>query len=262
MTNRNEIDLEKKVFRKYISKDRYHKELQRSILVDGLGSKTDLFKTLNVLGHSDENCKIEFQIIEPFSFRKSYLQASRFFCAKEKLTVLKELFVRLGEVLAYIHSIKPVSSADCFPKGFFEDRFNKQTDEVFIHGDFTMNNIFIYNNEFTIIDWNTSSLFDFHAEVGPAYWDISFFASSLFNISFTTLFSYQQKKFLMNEFLSSYVEKRALNKKAFLIELKSFLLSYNYYALANYKSVLEKNKNAFLLKRSKDQLERFISELK
>jgi hypothetical protein len=118
------------------------------------------------------------------------------------------------------------------------------------------------NEEIYLIDWSTSPVFEFSANFGPRYWDLSSFISSLFYFSFSTFFSYKVRKDLTQAFLSGYLKKSNLDSNIFLNRFQAFLSSYNYYKL--YNSVHKSSKSIiirFLIAYSNNRLNKFIFSL-
>lgn len=257
------VDNESEVFRKFIPSEKFQNELEMSTIAYELGQSTDLFDSLLIKNIDSSKKAIEFELLKKYStIREHYIKNAKYGSSDQQFKHLKALFQRLGKSLSFIHNgeakFKGVEKRG-FPKEFFKQEF--ENDLVYIHGDFTMRNI-LYIKEVEklfIIDWNTSPIFDFSANYGPRYWDLSFFISSFYLFSFTTFFSYKSKQELVAAFLFAYLENSNIEKKTFLDKLSNFLKSYNYYRL--YGSVLYTDKNfmkRMLLKYSERMLEKFI----
>lgn len=264
--NKFEIDLKHNLFRKQIPLEKFQNERDMSFGAYELGKSTELFDTPAILKVDADKCEIEFELItQCTTLRKYYINNSRFGTTSEQLSHFKYLFHSLGKSLFFIHSgnafFDKIQKRK-FPDGFFKGDF--KTDLVYIHADFTMRNI-LYNQEndkLFIIDWNISPVYNFSANYGPRYWDLSFFISSFFLFSFTTFFSFQQKNELAKAFLQGYLETINIDKNIFLQNLKRFMLSYNYYTL--YGSVLDSPKTIskkILLPYTKTMLNKFIQKI-
>lgn len=256
------IDTEIEVFRKFIPAEKFQNELEMSTVAYELSQSTDLFDSLLIKSVDSSKQTIEFELLKNYStIREHYIKNAKYGASVQQFNHLKLLFQRLGKSLSLIHTgiakFKAVEKRG-FPEKFFKQEFGE--DLVYIHGDFTMRNI-LYIEEIEkllIIDWSTSPIFNFSANYGPRYWDLSFFISSFYLFSFTTLLSYKSKQELVSAFLSSYLENLNIEKKTFLEKLSKFLLSYNYYRL--YGSVLYSDKNItekMLLRYSERLLNKF-----
>lgn len=260
------IDTESEVFRKFIPAEKFQNELEMSAIAYELGQSTDLFDSLLIKSIDSSGKAIEFELLKKYStIREHYIKNAKFGTSDHQFKHLKALFQRLGKSLSFIHNgdskFKGIEKRG-FPENFFKQEF--ENDLVYIHGDFTMRNI-LYIEEIEklfIIDWNTSPIFDFSANYGPRYWDLSFFISSFYLFSFTTFLSFKSKRELIAAFLSAYLENSNIEKKAFLDKLSKFLRSYNYYKL--YGSVLYSDKNIvekMLLRYSVRMLNKFILKI-
>lgn len=263
--NKYRIDSENNLFRKYIPSNKFQHELDMSRGAYKLASETDLFDTPIIKNFDSDKNEIDFELlIEITTLREYFIKTSKFGTSSKQLSELKQLFYRIGRSLFLIHSGEKYFDGvfkAIFPIGFFNDDFKE--DLVYIHGDFTMSNILNgKNNRLFIVDWNISPVYDFSANFGPRYWDLSFFISSLFYFSFSTIFSFGTKKKLAKAFLTGYLEKSNLDTKEFLQELQEFLSSYNYYKL--YHSIYKKENSItrkLLLGYTKVKLNKFINSI-
>ena len=243
--NISEIDLENGVFRKYVPADKFRCELQMNKEARKLTLNNGLFEVPDIKFADAENYVIEFELIKDIKMlRAFFITNAKFGALSKEKSLLYNLFNRIGKALSLIHNIGQNFDDDSkktFPKDFFHSKFEK--DLVFIHGDFTLSNI-LYNensNNLYIIDWSTSPVFDFSANFGPRYWDLSFFVSSLFYFSVSTIFSYQLRISLLKEFLAGYLFEKDIDRKIFSANFKEFFSSYNYYKL--YDSIYKSDKN-------------------
>jgi len=263
---RFEFDYEQNVFRKHLNKEKFHSELEMSQLAASLSLKSDLFNTPAIKNVEFDNHIIEFELRkEAITLRQFFIKKAKFGASTNQLAILKKVFYRVGQSISIFHNVDKEStniSKRRFPKDFFSPPFNNNN--VFIHGDFTLRNILysVDTNRLDIIDWNTSPIFDFSANYGPRYWDLSFFISSLFYFSYSTFLSFDVRKQLSKSFLSGYLNISNVDTQNFLVELSEFLYHYNYYKLYNSATSVKKNKSdLLLLSRTKSKLDKFIKLL-
>lgn len=213
-----------------------------------------------------ENGEMTFELlINCKNLRQIFIKKAGFISNTKDLQKLEEIFRRVGKALYQVHS-KLVQKSDlekqALPSQFIDNQNIK--DLVFIHGDFTLNNV-MYNeslDKIYFIDWSSSPVFEQPANFGPRFWDISFFISSTFYFSFSTFFKISFRKKLIENFLSGYLENHQESTSHFNKKMFSFLSQNNYYNL--YRSYW-KNKNQsfrdrFFQSISANFLNRFINE--
>jgi hypothetical protein len=262
---RSDTDDAQDCFKKYLSPEKFQNEWEMSTAAYKISIKTGLFVSPIIKKVLPEENIIEFELLRDFiPVRVVFIKNGKFGASYEQLGFLKKLFYRIGKCVYQIHTESQIFKEipkRTFPKGFFSDRF-KDT-PVFLHGDFTLNNLLykMQTDEIVIIDWNTSPIFPFSANYGPRYWDLSFFISSLFYSSFSTFFSYGLRKKLALEFLNGYSSENEHNSKALFKELQQFMKSYNYYKLyrQHYKSNLSFSRRV-LVSHTKVKLNRFLED--
>lgn len=197
------------------------------------------------------------------NLRAVFIEKAGFFSSKKDRDKLQEIFKRVGKSLYYIHS-KLFQQKDLekhsLPFQYVENQ--EINDLVFIHGDFTLNNV-MYDeslDKIYFIDWSSSPFFEQPANFGSRFWDLSFFISSTFYFSFSTLSKIVFRKKLIDNFLSGYLEN--YQESSFSLKRKMFiyLSENNYFNL--YRSFWrEKNlsiKIRFLQYISKNSLNRYI----
>ena len=260
------FDFENNIFRKHITQDKFESELEMSLLANTIGSTSNLFNTPSVSGIDREKCLLEFELIqEAITVRKYFVDLAKWGASPEKLAVLEKTFFKLGQSIYLIHSTE-LGSIDIaikeFPNGFLKVRTPQ--DKVLIHGDFTLSNILISpkTKRINIIDWSTSPIYEFSANVGPRYWDLSFFISSLYYFSYSTFLSIQVRISLVKAFLSGYLQDTDIVSTEFLKDLSDFLKSYNYYELYYSNGLVKTNSsNRFLIARSRKKLNQLITKL-
>ena len=97
---------------------------------------------------------------------------------------------RIGQCLAIIHSNYKLSDnlVDSLPN----DLANINSKQVFIHGDFTGNNILFHqhNDKLFIIDWMMTKIHEEKATFGTVYFDIAWFL----NFQYFSQFSFNYLK--------------------------------------------------------------------
>ncbi|MBC34773.1 MAG: hypothetical protein CL663_01830 [Bacteroidetes bacterium] len=259
-----EIDPDRKIFRKYIPEAKFLNEVAMSQRAKLLSESTKLFRVPAILNIEKEQGFVDLELIENCkTFRQFYISNAKFGANKKQKDLLISHFSQLGKSLWQIHQedMNDDLQKTSFPEGFFDERF--ANDHVFIHGDFTMRNILIDSekNEPYIIDWSISPLFDFSANFGPRYWDLTFFISSLFLFSPSTLFSYKSKTEYAKAFLTAYIVEIDVDKAVFVRKLQQFLMEYNYYKLYDSKlkqrSLIKKVIQSYSIKK----LYRFANDL-
>jgi len=266
ITNRVEFDFHNNIFRKYLSKEKFISELEMSQLASDISSTSNLFDTPNLIRSDHDNSILEFELIDnAITLREYFIALAGWGATPKQQSELCNIFYRLGQSIFIIHN-RDINSINVsirkFPSALFSQELIDQS--VLIHGDFTLSNILFTrkSERIDIIDWSTSPIFHYSANVGPRYWDLSFFISSLFYLSYSTFFSYQLRGKLVKEFLSGYLHDADLNSAVFLSELSGFLRRYNYYKLYYSDNKMEINRsNQFLIKRTKSKLDALISLL-
>jgi len=266
ITNRVEFDFHNNIFRKYLSKEKFISELEMSQLASDISSTSNLFDTPNLIRSDHDNSILEFELIDnAITLREFFIALAGWGATPKQQSELCNIFYRLGQSIFIIHN-RDINSINVsirkFPSALFSQELIDQS--VLIHGDFTLSNILFTrkSERIDIIDWSTSPIFHYSANVGPRYWDLSFFISSLFYLSYSTFFSYQLRGKLVKEFLSGYLHDADLNSAVFLSELSGFLRRYNYYKLYYSDNKMKINRsNQFLIKRTKSKLDAFISLL-
>lgn len=257
------IDSQKGVFKKTVPHDQIEHEIEMNRLAYKSSSE---FKVPEVLKVDLDKGELEFELIKNArTIREVFIEKSKLGAFRTNAPLLTELFVRLGKSLATIHRFDPNDdriTVRRFPDSFFSDSF--KTREVVLHGDFTLSNTLFdeETNDLIVLDWNISTFFNFSANYGPAYWDVSYLICSLFFASPATLFSYKMRETLALKFLSGYLQSFSVEeKKEFVEKLNEFIYAYNYFKL--YKSANSKGsvKSKFLIFVSKKHLNRFNRRL-
>ena len=268
--NINEIDKANNLFIKIIPPEKFQNELEMSAAAYELSKETKLFKVAAIKNHDISQRKITYEFIpEQISFRKYYNAKARFGFSKKDYIETEKQFNKIGKSLFAIHSnssfFEPVPKRK-FPSSFLSKSTINTDDYVYIHGDFTMNNVLIspqQNDQLYIIDWNVSPIFDFSANYAPRFWDLSFFISSLFFLSPGTFWAYKPRKKLALAFINGYLADSNIEKKNFIFNLSTFLKNYNYYIL--YQKHYEQSANLyqkFIIKHSAKGLSQFAEKLK
>jgi len=228
-SGRFEIDKERKVFIKYLAESKFQSERDMSKLGAEVGQTSGLFSTPTLIQAYSDKCVLEFELLEHTSTLRNY-------------------FIEMAGI--------------DFPDGFIEDRFSETS--VLLHGDFTLGNLLYDSTSETlnIIDWSISPVFDFAANHGPRYWDLSFFISSLFFYSYSTYFSFNMRVDLTKSFLVGYLAENDLDRQTFVRELADFVSLYNYYDLYDgHKKVKRTLSEQFLIRRSLSKLQALIQRL-
>ncbi|MCH2230260.1 MAG: aminoglycoside phosphotransferase family protein [Crocinitomicaceae bacterium] len=240
-SSENRIDQEKGLFIKKAPQDKLNNEYQMSSYGYELSQNSKLFQSPKPIVLSKG--ELSFELLKDISpLRSFFIKTIKENSTKEALRILKSHFVQLGKVLADIHSGENSNGLEkkAFPSDFFNSKWNQ--DDVTIHGDFTTNNVlFNSNNEgITIIDWSISPIFDFVANQGPRYWDITVFLSSLFLSSIKTYFKTEIRVELAKVFIESYIEASNIKEVLeFKRNLSEFLLEYHLYKV--YKGKIDFN---------------------
>lgn len=265
-SGRFEVNKERKVFIKHLTEAKFRSEWEMSGMGASVALASGFFKTPSIKHAEPEKCVLEFELLtQTATLRKYFIQMAGFGASNEQKVKLERLFERVGRSLASVHEMGKTDDSVtkiAFPDGFIENRFSEES--VLIHGDFTLGNL-LYDeetDELQIIDWSVSPVFDFAANYGPRYWDLSFFISSLFFCSYSTYFSFDLRNYLIQCFLKAYLSKTNLDKNTFAKALGDFVASYNYYDLYDtQKKVKRTLSEQFLIKRSKLKMGELIERL-
>lgn len=156
---------------KYQSAEKMRLEIIKSKRAAAIGTDTGLFSVPRIISHDRDKGSITFERVHGLRNTREVLS---------EFPSSGELLVRLGKILATIHNQLnlPADIATVLP----DMGLKLNTQPVFIHGDFSIVNIFysIDRDELVIIDWSTSHWLGNGGTVGPCYIDLGIFIQSLF----------------------------------------------------------------------------------
>jgi len=156
---------------KYQSVEKMRLELIKSKRAAAIGTNTGLFRVPRIISHDLVKGAITFERFYGLcDLRETLLE----------FPSLDELLIRLGKILATIHN--QLQLPEDITTSVSQTGLQLRTQPVFIHGDFSIVNIFysIDRDELVIIDWSTSHWLGNDGTVGPCYIDLGIFINSLF----------------------------------------------------------------------------------
>lgn len=115
-----------------------------------------------------------------------------------------KILERIGIALAEIH--KKLELPDNMVE-YLPDEFSFTGNEVFLHGDFSVDNICVSDNDHAIIilDWQMTKVHGGNATYGTRYFDIVWFINNLFTKPFHKYLSGPSVKHAAEKFLSGYI---------------------------------------------------------
>lgn len=201
----------------------YEHEKSNLLYLHGLGRENLPFVLPEISNFNDDKLILEF------NFLKDYLPLRTFYLKHISNSQIDSLFYRIGEALGYIQSLSFNENRNRFPNNFFDKPFPISR----IHGDFTLNNV-LYNpdsDSIAIIDWSMSRYFEFVSSVGPIYWDLSYFLSSLFNVSLGSFFMRKNRIKHSISFLKGLKSVTNEETRFSNVEAIDFVSRFNYYKL-------------------------------
>ncbi len=157
---------------KYQGVERTRLELIKTQLGAEIGRTTSLFRTPAIVSHDLAAGSITFERFSGFINLKQALSASR---------LNARLIERVARTLAVIHN--QLSLPDDYAIPLPDFGVEVQMRPVFVHGDFSAQNIFYRaeGDELVVIDWSvTDWLTDGNGTQGPRYVDLTILLQSLF----------------------------------------------------------------------------------
>ena len=96
----------------------------------------------------------------------------------------------------------------------------------YVHGDFTVHNILIHDEEIVLLDWSSSRWVKHQFNFAPIYWDFIWFIQSVFLIPETNDFGNEQKREISKLFVVCYL---SLTTKNSLEEIANYAIRVNRY---------------------------------
>jgi len=226
------FDKENKLFHKFPSQLMLKSELEMTLKAKELSDRSGLFYVPNVVDYTKD--KLIFELLAcNTSLRAYFLKSTKTFSmSKDNLVDIRKVFFNVGLVLGEIHSNNQVFLG--VKKKYLDLEFNiNESDNVYLHGDFSISNVLYDVNlkRISVIDWSLSQLFSSPANYGPRYWDLTFFISTFFYASLSTYYSYKLREILVREFLLGYLEKTQIDRNIFSNNLGQFIYQFNTYEL-------------------------------
>jgi len=149
-------------------------EVEKSIRGHEIGRESGLFRVPQILDYDESKGEV---VLERIADIRAVRHAVSF--DKQYGDVLE----RVGVALAMIHRKLEL------PKGMVEalpDEFVLRGNEVFLHGDFSINNVCVGNESPTIVilDWQMTKVHGGKATYGTRYFDLVWFVNNLFSKPF------------------------------------------------------------------------------
>ncbi len=146
-------------------------EYEKTLQAFNIFNKSDFFSVPKILDYDQEKGKIVFERIE------NVLKVGRF----HNLSIYSiDIAAKIGTGLANIHMKYklPENLIEPLPEELADD----DSQQVFIHGDLTGDNILFSPNDYKlyIIDWMMTKSHEGIATYGTAFWDIAWFLNSQF----------------------------------------------------------------------------------
>lgn len=190
-------------------------EVEKTVRAFEIGRECGLFRVPNVLDYDDSKGVIVFERLHDIREVKDIVA----FGHNRDLVV-----ENIGASLAHIHKELVLPKEMIIP---LPPEFSLPGNEVFLHGDLSVNNVFVGPDfpPVIILDWQMTAVHGGRATYGSRYFDLMWFVNNLFyRPSHKYLFSNKPIEPIARRFLASYFEKAetAYNAEEFVLYMNSF----------------------------------------
>ena len=199
----------KSIFRKIGNPSVIEIEYIKTNLASNISGETGLFNVPKILYYNKKDGVIDFEYLTHLKSLQNLIS--------NKDNRLFKIFENLGTVLAIIH--KNMELPYKYKKELPTEWSDSDTNKVFLHGDFTINNVCYHepSEKLVILDWSTAPALDTQITFGTKYFDIHWFICSMFTNILGFTFSIRTLKIYANAFINSYFEQQVC-KKGMLIQ--------------------------------------------
>lgn len=171
-------------------------EVEKTIRAFDIGCQSGLFRVPRILDYDESKGRVVFERIHDIQgIRHLVSFGSRYGMLLEKS----------GIALAAIHGGLELPAE---MKILLPDEFVHDGNEVFLHGDFSIDNVCVHNNnlEIVILDWQMTKVHGGVASYGTRYFDVVWFINNLFTKSFTKYMFAPSVRSGAFRFLTAYIE--------------------------------------------------------
>lgn len=196
--NKETIVLESgnKIIKEYAHVDLLNIEREKLLSANRIAKETNLFMVPEIL-----NCSLEKKTLE-LGFLDNLIPLNMLTLSNNNM---QELFRKVGNSLGVIHQKLNLNEKliEAFP-----EEWNRDFDNVFVHGDFTCVNVCYQktSGKIVILDWLTSHLIGAQYTCCSRYFDLLWFVWLVFNIYKSNLFFSWKPKVFIDSFLRGYFE--------------------------------------------------------
>lgn len=172
-------------------------ELEKTKRSARIGEQTGLFYVPLVIGFNEEENTIDFEYLRG-------LRTVQEVAVSDK-SRRYDVFTRIGAALAAIHDCLVLSPE--LKRNLPHAWMLSDEDNVFVHGDFTAQNVCVHEptNRIVILDWSTAPFIGAQSTFGSRYFDITWFIYFMFHFMPATSIVRWDAKSMSDAFMEGYI---------------------------------------------------------
>jgi len=217
--NHFEISEDNKVLTKYVDDPiQLNCEIIHTQAGIDCASNTMLFRVPKILSYDEKS--ISFEYIYP-SINYKYLLLQDYQKARMLGKKIVDIILFLQEKLSHKNKLS-------LEQPIFDDTGDMQW--CYVHGDFSMQNILVAEDQILLIDWVSSRWIDNVFNFAPKHWDFLWFVQSLLLTQESQQLKRKQISTLAREMIYEYLKKQEITTP---IELAAWAINMNTYLYHN-----------------------------
>jgi tRNA A-37 threonylcarbamoyl transferase component Bud32 len=186
--------------RKIVQPDSFSIELEKTKQAGRIGEQTGLFYVPRIMGFNEKESFIDYEYIDGLHTVQEITISNH--------SQLINIYTRIGAALAAIHNnlILPPEMKKNLPDIWM----HPESDNIFIHGDFTLHNVCFHKatNRIVILDWSAAPFIGAQHTFGSRYFDITWFIYYIFHFLPAKTITRWRAKNMADAFLKGYIEQR------------------------------------------------------